>query len=180
MKYHELIKDFLKESDRNSILDWIANNPFLDDDENQKKGFASTYKKDELPDWLNSFKDEKYNIYNFIGFFTFVGGFIEPHTDHDLFSYVKRKIDPSFIIGFPETIVYYADVCENMVGGNLIVDDKEITPVTNSAVYLEKNKVHSVTEVKSFDRERIVLVCEKYFLIESYYNKLVTPIHRYG
>ena len=180
MKYHELTLNFLSEKNRSKIFDWISNNPYLDDDFNLKKGFAVTFKREELPEFLEDFKDDKFNTYNFIGFFTYKGGFIEPHVDDDLYLYVKEKINPKFLISLPETIVYYVDVCENMVGGNLIVDNKEYTPITNSAMLLEKNKVHAVTEVKSFDRTRTVLVCEKYNIISKYRDTLDTPIYRYG
>lgn len=179
MEYNKLTSNFLDKEERNNILDYITNNPLYKDYDN-KKGFSITYKIDEVPQFLNKFKDKKFNVYNFIGLYTFKNGSIAPHVDCDLLTYIKTKVNPRFIIGYPETIVYYADVCEYMKGGNLIVDNEKFKPVTNSAIKMEKGKVHRVTEVIDYKRPRLVLVCERYNILEKYYNKLNTPIERQG
>jgi len=179
MEYNKLITNFLSEEERNNILDYITNNPLHKDYDN-KKGFSITYKDNEVPDFLNKFREDKFNVYHFIGLYTFRNGSIAPHVDCDLLMYIKTKVNPRFIIGYPETIVYYADVCENMKGGNLIVNEEKFRPITNSAIKMEKGKLHSVTEVIDYKRPRLVLVCERYNLLEKYYNQLNTPIEREG
>ncbi len=177
--YNKLHLNFLTEDNRQQIYKWIETNPNLDQDDNNKLGFASTYSIDQIPDFLESFKDDKFNVYNFIGFYTYKNGFIEPHVDSDFYSYVKRRIDPGLIINLPQTIVYYVDVCKNMIGGEIVVDDK-IKPITNSYIELERNKLHSVTSVESYDTPRMTLVCEKYKILKPYLSKLNLPIHRKG
>ena len=170
----DLNKNYLPEENRKKIFDWIHNHEYLDDDFNGKRCFAVTYKKDDLPDFLKCFIKGNFNVYNFVGFYTLRNGFIEPHIDTDLFDRIKEK-DKNFMIFLPETEVYYADVCPEMQGGEIIVDEKEFKPVTNSSITLPRNTMHSVNKVLKQSRYRTTLVCEKYFLLKKYLDKLNTP-----
>ena len=176
----ELEENYLPETQRKQIFDWIHNNEYLDNDSHGKRCFAVTYKKDDLPDFLKFVIKGNYNVYNFVCFYTIQNGFIEPHIDTDLFDRVKEDYGDDFMIFLPETEVYYVDICSNMVGGEIIVNEKEIKPKTNSSITLPKNTLHSVNKVASQTRYRTTLVCEKYFLLKKYLDILNTPWYHKG
>ena len=174
----ELKKNLLSEEYNNKIYDWMHNNEYLDD-EKILKSFSVTFKKDELPDYLQHFIKGNFNVYNFIGILASESGKIPPHVDTDLFRIIKEK-DKSFMIFLPETEVYYVDIDPEMEGGEIVIDDITIKPVSNSSVTLPANKMHSVNEVKKCKKVRTTLVCEKYKIFNTYLNKLETPWYRVG
>tara|TARA_R100000482_G_scaffold74863_1_gene28837 strand:- start:6129 stop:6680 length:552 start_codon:yes stop_codon:yes gene_type:complete len=176
--YNQLIENYFSKDIHKKIFDYVVGNKNILE-KNKKMAFSSTYKTDEIPDFLSGFIHEKYNLYHFVGIQTLKGAHIAPHIDAEVHDYMKKK-DPLFIIGYPEVIVYYADVCEDMVGGDLITNGETIRPITNSAIVLPKNQLHEVTEVKDYKRPRTVLICERYRIIEKYLNKIDTPIHECG
>lgn len=176
----KLEENYLSETKRKQIFDWIHNHEYLDDDFNGKRCFAVTYKKDDLPDFLKCFIKGNFNVYNFVGFYTLQNGFIEPHIDTDLFDRVKENYGKDFMIFLPETEVYYADVCPNMKGGEIIVNGEEFKPKTNSSITLPKNTEHSVNAVLEQNKYRTTLVCEKYFILKKYLDKLSTPWYHKG
>ena len=158
----ELHQNYLPETQRKQIYDWIHNNEYLDDDYNGKRCFAVTYKKEDLPDFLKFVVTGNYNIYNFVGFYTFKGF----HKD--------------FMIFLPETEVYYVDICPDMKGGEIIVDNVEFKPKTNSSITLPKKTKHSVNAILEQTKYRTTLVCEKYFILKKYLDKLDTPWYHKG
>ena len=174
----ELEKNVLSEECRSKIYDWIHTNEYLDD-ETVMRSFSVTFKKDEVPDFLNYFIRDNFNVYNFIGFFAGETGYIEPHVDTDLFDRVKG-MDKNFLIFLPDTQVYYVDVDPEMIGGEIIIDDESIKPLTNSTVTMPPNRIHSVNEVKKCKKVRTTLVCERYKIFKTYEDKLETPWYRQG
>tara|TARA_B100001093_G_C26479138_1_gene864063 strand:+ start:160 stop:693 length:534 start_codon:yes stop_codon:yes gene_type:complete len=174
----ELKTNLLSEGYRNEIYNWIHNSEYLDN-KSTLRSFSVTFKKDEVPDFLKHFITGNYNVYNFIGFFAGETGRIEPHVDTDLFDTVKEK-DKSFMIFLPETEVYYVDIDPEMIGGEIVIDETSIKPVTNSSVTIPPNKVHSVNEVKKCKKVRTTLVCEKYKIFKTHIDKLETPWYRVG
>jgi len=175
----KLEENYLPEQQRNQIYDWIHNNEYLDDDYNGKRCFAVTYKKEDLPDFLKFVIKGNYNVYNFIGFYTFENGYIEPHVDGDLVERIKEE-QPDFMIFLPETEVYYVDICPEMTGGEIVVDDVQYKPLTNSSIVLPAGAEHSVNSVKYQKNLRTTLVCEKYFILSKYLKRLDSPWYHKG
>jgi len=180
----KLEKNYLPEHQRNQIYNWIHTHEYLDDDDNGKRCFAVTYKKEDLPDFLKFVIKENFNVYNFIGFYTLKNGYIEPHVDRDLCDRIQGKEIPNipedFFISLPETEVYYADICSKMEGGEIVVDGVSYAPKTNSSITLPRNKEHSVNAITHQEKLRTTLVCEKYFILKKYLKTLQTPLFHKG
>lgn len=176
-----ITKHALGDNLRYKIREWILNNPLLEEDEGVGRAFAVTYKTDEVPELLSYVKDSKYNLYNFIGLEMTNTKKVEPHVDTDFLKYMK--VNPTtqhMIIGYPNTMVYYVDICEEMTGGEIIVGDVRCRPEVDSIVTIPRGVIHSVTQVHNATRPRIALACERYKVLSKYYDDIKTPDERPG
>ena len=170
--------DFLDESNRSAILDWITTNEHLDSFGSSRQAFNATYKDKDLPTFLQPFKCAGCNAYHFVGIITHELGAIDEHVDEELVHYfLEEKHRP---IRYPDTVVYYVDIDEEMVGGELIVDNIPVPPKSNLAISFPSKTSHSVNAISQSGRPRIVLVCEQYKLLNINYIALETPMLRRG
>lgn len=181
--------NYLSESERLDIYDWVINSEYLDDFsltetgslDTKRRAFSVTYKSEEVPDILRHYVLPDYNIYNFIGIVTEISGDIPEHEDDDLVTHMRSIKCPEIFVKYPgTTVVYYVDICEDMDGGDLLHAGESYHPETNMLVTFPSNEPHSVTEVKSLTRPRVVLVCEKYKLLGPAIKLLNTPLWRAG
>lgn len=176
-----ITKHALGEVQRKKIHEWILNNSLLEDDEGVGRAFAITYKTDQVPDILSFVKDSEYNIYNFIGLEMTNTKEVEPHIDTDYLKYMKTNSSTQhMVIGYPNTMVYYVDMCEKMTGGEIVVGDVKCRPVIDSIVTIPRGIRHSVTQVHNATRPRIALACERYKVLKRYYDEIITPDERPG
>lgn len=183
-------EDVLIEDHQQSVVDWITNNENLatfnnttESSDTSREAFACTFKRGDLPETLDFFRDTKTNIYNIIGIITYSSGDIPEHVDDDLVWYMKDLQIPEIYIKPPNTTcVYYASIPGDMTGGDTIFKCKNtITApaVENSMVEFSSNIPHSVTAMAA-KSPRVVLVCEKYKLLRPALQYLKTPIYREG
>ena len=77
-------------------------------------------------------------------------------------------------------LIYYADIDDNMEGGELVVEDNKIPPQTNMLVQLAPKTPHGVSPVSKLTSPRIVLVCEQYKLLKFNLDYLETPRYDRG
>ena len=168
-----LVKDFLYKSK------WWSN--FSGDKTTKRRAFSATYKKEDLPKELSEFVTEKHNVYHFIGIETCNSGSISEHVDCD-FQEIFISEHPGGRIGLPETVVYYADIDKSMEGGELILNDyiPPVKPVSNMAVILESGTPHAVNAVVKANKPRLVLVCERYYILSKYIDLVESPKYREG
>jgi len=177
----KLKENYLPEDQCKEIYEWILTNKYLTDDGEGKKCCTSTYKKDDLPNFLKYNIKGIYNAYHFIGICSINRGYIAPHVDDDLYetlidTYPDSDIpDPQPWLP-PETEVYYVDICPEMQGGEIVMDNIKYEPKRNSSITIPIGKLHSVTPITHQKRFRTALVCEKYFLRKKYLDLLQTPL----
>lgn len=163
--------DYTTDDTRTRILDWILHNDHLKafdnpDGSTRREAFSIAYHSDTLPDWLKCFETGGVNVYNFIAIATYNSGEIDPHVDDDLVHHMRELNIPGIYISLPQsTCVYYVDICEHMIGGELICGDDVYVPIINSCVELSRGEVHSVRAIESCDQPRVVLVCEHYRIL---------------
>ena len=181
----KLKENYLPEDQCKEIYEWIHTNKYLKDDGEGKRVFCNTYKKDELPNFLKYNIKGIFNVYHFIGMYSVKRGYIAPHMDDDLH---ETLLDEYPDLGIPqkqpwlppETEVYYVDVCPEMQGGEIVMDDISYTPKRNSSITIPMGKLHSVNSITHQKRFRTALVCEKYFLSKKYLDLLQTPLYKAG
>ena len=177
--------NFLNESDATSVREFLYNSEwwseFSGDDTTKRRAFSVTYKKEDIPENLKEFITEKHNVYHFMGIETCNSGSISEHVDCD-FQEIFISENPGGRIGLPETVVYYSDIDPEMVGGELILNDyiPPIKPKNNMAVILESNTPHAVNAVVEAKKPRLVLVCERYYILSKYINLVESPKYRDG
>jgi uncharacterized protein YeeX (DUF496 family) len=174
---------------RNKIYEWVTQSKYLKDfnkretiySDTNRKAFAVTFKKSDLPDLLHHYISNDTNIYNFIGIITSAKGDIPEHVDDDFTEYMKSKQFPGIYTKLPHTTcVYYIDICDEMAGGEVIMKTDNYKPVSNMLACFPSDEPHSVTAIEYASKPRVVLVCEKYKLLSSVVNKLETPLYRAG
>lgn len=177
---------------RGEIFDWIVSNKSLDtfnssttNESTDRKAFAITYTKDNLPTVLRHFSAAKTNIYNFIAIVTSSSGDVPFHTDDDLTCIMNElHINPIYVKLPHTTSVHYIDTCDQMTGGETIFEfiDKEVTiPATQNAMVTFPSSIpHAVTAIKSSTKPRVVMVCEKYYILPSGCKRLVIGEYRSG
>lgn len=182
----------VSESHRGNIFDWIVSNESLDifntstdNESTERKAFAITYTKDNLPTVLRYFSAPKTNIYNFIAIITNTSGDIPLHTDDDLTCIMNElHINPIYVKLPHTTSVHYIDICDQMTGGETIFEciDKEVTipAMTNDMITFPSSIPHAVTAIKSSTKPRVVVVCEKYYILPSGCKELVIGEYRPG
>jgi len=181
----KLKENYLHEDQCKEVYEWIHTNKYLKDDGEGKRVFCNTYKKDELPNFLKYNIKGIFNVYHFIGMYSVKRGYIAPHVDDDLH---ETLLDEYPDLGIPqkqpwlppETEVYYVDVCPEMQGGEIVMDDISYTPKRNSSITIPMGKLHSVNSITHQKRFRTALVCEKYFLSKKYLDLLQTPLYKAG
>ena len=181
-------KNYLSNSDREDILRWILNNQHLQEfntttesSDTDRLAFSATFTKNNLPDIFKTFIDKKSNVYNFICVVTRSVGDIPEHVDDDLTCYMRTNDFCPMYVKLPsKTEVYYVDICDRMVGGELQVDDKQIKPETNMLVSIPGGVSHSVRGIDKCTRPRVALVCEHYRLLRHVVEQLNTPNYRHG
>lgn len=182
----EIHKEFIDTSHRLRIKKWICENEYLEEfsdntGENTRRAFSVTYNKQSLPEMLSHYTTETHNVYNFVGIVTLSSGHIPEHVDDDLVVYLKSINTPPALIRYPkQTVVYYVDICEDMIGGDLIYNDIKYKPETNMVVTFPSNEPHAVEAIQQTTRPRVVLVCEKYNLLSILSNRFTTPNWRAG
>ena len=138
-----------------------------------------THSKETLPGDLRWVVRNDCNVYNFLCMSYTVSDELEEHVDEDLVPHLKNAGVPAYYIKNPvETTVYYIDVCEEMVGGELIYGDKIIQPKTNMCITFPSDTPHSVNEVSHVTRPRVTLVCEKYRLLPGVFKYMKFPWYR--
>ena len=180
------------ESLRKEIFDWVVSNDNLDifnastiNSSTDREAFAVTYTKDNLPTILSYFSAPKTNIYNFIAIVTRISGDIPTHTDDDLTCVMNgMDINPIYVKLPHTTSVHYIDICDQMTGGDTIfecIDKEVIIPAKqNNMVTFPSSIPHAVTAINSSTKPRVVIVCEKYYMLPSGYKKIVTGRYRSG
>ena len=184
---YEVKDSFLSTEDRKTIKTFLDNSPYwggfesygIEESSTDRQAFTFTHTKNTLPKELQSFKTDKHNVYQFVIIKTTNGGAISEHIDDDFSSYFINN-NPEAMIGLPETTVCYIDVDNKMEGGEFIVEGKNIKPKNNMAIILEPGTKHSVTSVKKTSTPRLVVVCEKYFILSKYIKLVETPNYRKG
>ena len=69
-----------------------------------------------------------------------------------------------------------------MEGGELILNDyiPPVKPVSNMAVILESGTPHAVNAVVKANKPRLVLVCERYYILSKYIDLVESPKYREG
>lgn len=183
-------ENILTETERKKVVDWITQNEYLDsfnntsdNEDTSRAAFSVTFKSTDLPEILNFMKDKRTNIYNMVGIVTHKSGDIPEHVDDDFVWYMKDNDMPGMFIKHPNTTcVYYANVPEDMTGGDTILkydDIVTVPPKQNSTVEFTSDTPHSVTAMQA-SGPRVVLVCEKYTLLKPALELLNTPIYRKG
>ena len=178
-------QDFLNDVDKTLVKDFLYHSKwwsnFSGDRDTKRRAFSATYKKDDIPKELSEFKTEKHNVYHFIGIETCNSGSISEHIDCD-FQEIFISENPGCRIGLPETVVYYADIDKNMKGGELILNDyiPPVKPTSNMAVVLESGTPHAVNAVVEAKKPRLVLVCERYYILSRYIDLVESPKFREG
>ena len=179
--------NFLSNKDREIIKNFLDNSPYwggfesygIVENSTDRQAFTFTHTKDTLPDELQSFKTNKHNVYQFVVIKTSKGGSIPEHIDDD-FSLHFRSHNPGAMISLPETTVCYINVDDKMKGGKFVVEGENIKPKNNMAIILEPGTKHSVTSVEKTTTPRLVVVCEKYFVLSKYLKLVKTPNYRKG
>lgn len=184
--------DVVSESVRQFVLDWISNNESLDsfntttvNESTDREAFAVTYTRSTLPTQLQYFVAPKTNVYNFVGIITRKSGDIPTHTDDDLTCEMREaQLNPLYVKLPHTTSVHYVDICEQMSGGDTIFEceDKQVTvPSTQNAMVTFPSSVpHSVTAIESTTKPRVVLVCEKYYMLGPGIRELSIGEYRSG
>ncbi|MBS2033733.1 2OG-Fe(II) oxygenase [bacterium] len=147
-------------------------------------GFSAAFRRDGLPKarrtfpefgpYLDLVMESGYNAFFLNPLVIFRGGSVEAHIDCSLRSYTLPLEPP-----YPGKVsVYYAQVPEELEGGELLLSDARgqelgrIKPVTNMLVQFDGELMHRVTPFESsgeavLERSRISLVCEHYRLEPS-------------
>lgn len=175
------IENILTENSREKLLNWILNNSLLEDDEYEKKAFAIAWCDKTLPAKLSFFKTPEYNVYNCVFFTTTNNGYIEEHIDTDFVKFLKTTSRYSHIIaGYPSTSVYYVQIDDNMVGGELVVGDEMVKPRQNSCLEIGRGVRHSVNKILKTNLARVAIACERYKIMSSHMNQIDFPIARPG
>ena len=169
--------NFLSEHERVHIKEWITDSYYLDTFGEGRKAFSATFKAEELPPLLRVFEGDA-NVYHFVGIVTEVKGALVEHVDEELVNYFRDHRDVE--IRYPNTLVYYVDIDENMEGGQLLVEGTSVPLETNMLVHLPPKTLHGVAEVTKLTRPRIVLVCEQYKLLKYNVDFLDTPKYERG
>lgn len=173
-----ITEQFLTDNQRRYVLEWITDSYYLDRFGLGRKAFNVTFKDKDIPPLLQPFKSDEYNMYHMVAIVTEERGAIDNHIDEELVNYFEQLANIK--IKHPNTLIYYADISENMEGGELVLNEMAITPKTNMLVELEPKTPHSVMEITNTDRPRITLVCERYKLLQLTYDMLETPIYARG
>ena len=163
--------------EREKIYNLVIGDHFTN---NQNTGLKDvTYSIETLPKELNSFVRNDCNIYNFICMLYTVSDEVEEHVDEDLVPHLTHAGVPVYYIKPPvETTVYYIDVCDEMIGGELICKEATIQPKTNMCITFPSDMPHSVNEVTHVTRPRVTLVCEKYRLLPGVLKYIKLPWFR--
>jgi hypothetical protein len=169
--------NFLSEQERVRVKEWITDSYYLDTFGDGRKAFSATFKTGEAPPLLRIFEGDA-NVYHFVGIVTELKGAIVEHIDEELVNYFRDHRDVE--IRYPNTLVYYVDIDENMEGGQLLVDGFSISPQTNMLVQLDPKTPHAVAAVSKLSKPRIVLVCEQYKLLKYNVDFLDTPKYERG
>ena len=69
-----------------------------------------------------------------------------------------------------------------MIGGELVLSDyiQPIKPCNNMAIILSPGTSHAVKAVKKSKRPRLVLVCERYYILSKFFTAIKSPDFRKG
>ena len=178
-------RDFLDDNALSSVSSFLDKSEwwsdFSGDGNTKRKAFSATYKKEDVPKFLEKFLTDKHNLYHFIGIETYNSGAIDEHVDSDFQDYFINN-NPGCRVGLPETVVYYVDIDPDMEGGELILNDyiPPVKPCSNMAVVLESGTPHAVKAVVKADKPRLVLVCERYYILSRFFNSIKSPEFRKG
>ena len=181
---YQITESFLNKEEIEITKKWLSKYDFLwkdfsTDKETKRKAFTGTFTKDNLPIQFKNFKTNKHNLYHIVAISTLKSGSIEPHIDSDFRDRLISEI-PGSMVSFPETVIYYFEIDENMKGGSLVINNVSIKPVKNSAITIEPKTSHSVTSITETGKPRIALVCERYFIRGNILKNIKTPDYREG
>lgn len=169
--------NFLTDRERPYVKEWVTDSYYLDSFGTDRQAFSATFKDTDLPPLLHPFKSTA-NAYHFVGIITGEKGAISEHIDEELVNYFLEH--RGVHIRYPETLIYYIDVDDNMEGGQLLAEGTSVSPQTNMAIQIDPKTPHSVTSITESNKPRIVLVCERYKLLKFNLDYLDTPIYERG
>lgn len=184
----ETKQNILDETSRLELVTWITTNENLlkfntttVSEDTDRYAFSVTFDDNTLPDMLHFFRSPGTNIYNFVGIMTKASGDIPEHVDEDFKCYMEGTDIPKYLIKEPHTTtVYYAQIDDNMIGGDTIIGDQTYPAKQNTTLSFPSNTPHSVTSMKTPGLPRVVLVCEKYKIMRVCMKYLEFPIYRAG
>lgn len=168
-------ENFLSENEVESTRLWLDSKKELWLD----NAFSATFIKEDVPNIFKKFITDKHNLYHFIFLITESHNEIKEHVDGDFRDIINEEL-PGNIINFPETVVYYYQIDENMEGGKLCIENSKITPRKNMAVVIPQNIPHSVSEITNASIPRFSIVCERYYILNRLRTKLNSPMFREG
>ena len=119
---------------------------------------------------LDDILDPDCNLFHMVAMVLYASSEITEHIDDNLIHTYGDDI-----IKHPKcTTVYYANVPDSMIGGELISENLTITPVTNSLITIPGNVPHRVTEITQATEPRITLIIEQYKVIKYNLQKYDT------
>jgi hypothetical protein len=170
-----ITKNFLSTKEVEATSRWLKlkEQYWLDD------AFSVTFLKEDIPSHFQKFINDKFNLYHFIFLITKNSKEIECHVDGDYRDLIVSEL-PGSIISYPETLVYYYELDNQMEGGRLKINNHEIIPEMNMAVTIPPNTQHSVTEVSKAKTPRFSIVCERYYALNRVITKIKSPMYRKG
>jgi len=180
-----VLRDFVNCNTLTEINNFLDNSKwwsdFSSDYDTKRKAFSVTYKKNDVPVFLKRFITEKHNLYHFIGIETYNSGAIDSHIDCE-YQQILINSNPGCRVSYPETVIHYVNIDPDMEGGELVLNDyiKPIKPCSNMAIILNPGTAHAVKAIKKVHTPRLVLVCERYYILSKFFKNIKSPEFRKG